>query len=64
MAGFIPAFFMPAEKDNTDIIINSKARRDYEIIETLEAGLVLRGTEVKSLRAGRAGHGKTAAEHV
>jgi SsrA-binding protein len=53
LAGFIPAFFMPAKKDSTDIITNSKARRDYEIIETLEAGLVLRGTEVKSLRAGR-----------
>jgi SsrA-binding protein len=52
-AGFIPAFFMPAKKDSTDIITNSKARRDYEIIETLEAGLVLRGTEVKSLRAGK-----------
>ncbi len=36
-----------------EILKNSKARRDYEIIETLEAGLVLRGTEVKSLRAGK-----------
>ena len=44
---------MPAKKASTDIITNSKARRDYEIIETLEAGLVLRGTEVKSLRAGK-----------
>lgn len=33
---------------------NRKARHDYEILETLEAGLVLTGTEVKSLRAGRA----------
>ena len=32
---------------------NSKARRDYHILETYEAGLVLRGTEVKSLRKGR-----------
>ena len=31
---------------------NRKARHDYEILETLEAGMVLRGTEVKSLRAG------------
>lgn len=37
----------------SDILHNAKARRDYEILETLEAGLVLRGTEVKSLRAGR-----------
>jgi len=36
-----------------EILKNSKARRDYEIIEALEAGLVLRGTEVKSLRAGK-----------
>ena len=37
-----------------DIVTNSKARRDYHILETVEAGLVLRGTEVKSLRQGRA----------
>ena len=33
---------------------NRKARHDYEILETLEAGIVLTGTEVKSLRSGRA----------
>jgi SsrA-binding protein len=33
---------------------NKRARFDYEIIETWEAGLVLTGTEVKSLRDGRA----------
>ena len=38
---------------NNVILKNSRARRDYEILETLEAGLVLRGTEVKSLRAGK-----------
>jgi SsrA-binding protein len=36
-----------------DILTNPKARRDYEILETFEAGLVLKGTEVKSLRAGK-----------
>jgi SsrA-binding protein len=36
-----------------DIVTNSKARRDYHIIETFEAGIVLRGTEVKALRAGK-----------
>jgi SsrA-binding protein len=36
-----------------DIITNAKARRDYHILETFEAGLVLHGTEVKALRAGR-----------
>lgn len=33
---------------------NRKARRNYEIGETFEAGLVLSGTEVKSLRSGKA----------
>ncbi len=33
---------------------NRRARREYEIVETFEAGLELRGTEVKSLRAGKA----------
>ncbi len=32
---------------------NRRARHDYEILETYEAGLVLRGTEVKSLREGK-----------
>jgi SsrA-binding protein len=36
-----------------DIVTNSKARRDYLILETYEAGIVLRGTEVKALRAGK-----------
>ncbi len=33
---------------------NKKARRDYHIEDTLEAGIVLRGSEVKSLRDGKA----------
>ena len=37
----------------SEILSNSKARRDYHILETFEAGIVLHGTEVKSLRAGR-----------
>ena len=36
-----------------DILSNSKARRDYHILETFEAGIVLHGTEVKALRAGK-----------
>ena len=36
-----------------DILTNPKARRDYHILETVEAGIVLRGTEVKALRAGK-----------
>lgn len=35
------------------IAVNRKARRDYKIEDTLEAGIVLTGTEVKSLRLGR-----------
>jgi SsrA-binding protein len=37
-----------------NITENRKARHDYHIEETYEAGIVLAGTEVKSLRAGRA----------
>ena len=36
-----------------DIVTNPKARRDYHVIETFEAGIVLKGTEVKALRAGQ-----------
>lgn len=35
------------------IAVNRKARFDYEILDTFEAGVVLRGTEVKSLRSGK-----------
>ena len=35
-------------------ITNRAARRDYFILETVEAGLELRGSEVKSIRAGKA----------
>lgn len=42
-------------KDNSNVIaVNRKARHDYFIEETVEAGLMLEGWEVKSLRAGRA----------
>ena len=34
-------------------IINKKARFDYEILESLEVGIVLRGMEVKSVKGGR-----------
>jgi SsrA-binding protein len=37
-----------------DIVTNRKARHNYQIHETLEAGLALKGTEVKSIRAGLA----------
>ena len=45
---------MVKEKGQKLVAQNRKARYDYHIDDTLEAGLVLVGTEVKSLRAGRA----------
>jgi SsrA-binding protein len=43
------------EKGHIKIVAeNRKARRDYFIVDEYEAGLVLKGTEVKSLRQGRA----------
>lgn len=40
---------------NTVNIENRRARFDYTFLETLTAGLVLRGTEIKSIREGKAG---------
>jgi len=45
---------MPRESGRKLIASNRKARHDYTILDTWEAGIVLTGTEVKSLRAGRA----------
>jgi SsrA-binding protein len=45
---------MPKEQGRKLIAQNKKARHDYHIEDTYEAGLVLTGTEVKSLRQGRA----------
>jgi SsrA-binding protein len=44
----------PPDDAVVPIARNKRARHDYEILETWEAGLVLTGTEVKSLRDGRA----------
>jgi len=43
-----------SQQDKKIIARNRRARHDYDIQDVLEAGLVLTGTEVKSLRAGRA----------
>src|SRR5436190_20307685 len=43
----LPFFLM------VDILTNSKARHEYHILDTFEAGIVLKGTEVKALRAGK-----------
>jgi SsrA-binding protein len=45
---------MPKEQGRKVVATNRKARHDYTIEDTIEAGLVLSGTEVKSLRMGRA----------
>ena len=44
----------PSDDAIEPIARNKRARHDYHILETWEAGLVLRGTEVKSLRNGKA----------
>ena len=47
---------MPGPENPSDRLVaqNRRASHDYFILETLEAGLVLTGTEVKSLRQGKA----------
>ena len=45
---------MPREQGRILVAQNRKARHDYHLGERFEAGLVLTGTEVKSLRLGRA----------
>jgi SsrA-binding protein len=45
---------MPKEQGRKIVAQNKKARHDYHIEDTYEAGMVLQGTEVKSLRMGRA----------
>ena len=42
------------ETERISVARNKRARFDYHLLETFEAGLVLSGTEVKSLRAGKA----------
>jgi SsrA-binding protein len=46
----MPAMGRSVEEKAVDIVQNKKARFEYEILETLEAGIVLAGTEVKSIR--------------
>lgn len=45
------------DPDRKVLLANRKARHEYEILETIEAGIALVGTEVKSLRAGKANMG-------
>ena len=41
---------MPASSEQPRLAVNRKARRDYHVIERLEAGIALLGTEVKAVR--------------
>lgn len=43
-----------ADAGNKLIVSNRKARHEYHVLDTWEAGIVLQGTEVKALRQGRA----------
>ena len=45
---------MKEQSAEKNITVNRKARHEYSILQTLEAGIVLVGTEVKSLRQGKA----------
>jgi tmRNA-binding protein len=45
---------MTADAEQKNIAVNRKARHEYEIIQSFEAGIVLQGTEVKALRQGKA----------
>lgn len=40
------------DRSTTTVVVNRKARHDYEILDSVEAGIVLLGTEVKSVRQG------------
>lgn len=44
---------MPKGTDNKVLAQNRKANHDYTILDTIEAGLVLTGTEIKSVRQAR-----------
>lgn len=44
----------PKDSNNQVVATNRKARHNYSILETFEAGVALMGTEVKSLRGGQA----------
>ena len=53
---------MPREQGQKTIAENRRARRDYELLERVEAGVVLTGTEVKSARDGKVQLGQAYAD--
>jgi SsrA-binding protein len=48
-----PAGAQPARDGKKIVVVNRRARHEYDIEDTVEAGLVLTGTEIKSIRAAR-----------
>lgn len=44
---------MSMKKQSGTIVTNRRARRNYDVMDTVEAGLVLTGTEIKAIREGR-----------
>jgi len=52
-ARYLGSVGKPGDRGDKTVISNRRARHDFEILETWEAGLVLMGSEVKSLREGR-----------
>ena len=54
MAATKPKGSNPVDSNNKVVATNRRARHEYDIVDTVEAGLVLRGSEVKSLREGGA----------
>lgn len=44
---------MTTKKQSGTIVTNRRARRNYDVMDTVEAGLVLTGTEIKAIREGR-----------
>ena len=44
----------PRQPASGDVVTNRRARHKFELIETMEAGIALRGSEVKALRGGKA----------
>jgi len=50
----VPVSSNRAPTDRKIIASNRKARHDYTVVDTYEAGIALMGTEVKALREGRA----------
>jgi SsrA-binding protein len=61
--GTVPTIARVAKQTGTKLIAeNRRARYDYELLERFEAGIVLAGTEVKSLREGRVTLGQAYAD--